>query len=249
VSGVARLLLVDDDTGTLGWMAPALESRGHVVRTFANALAALDALETWAPDLILADIVMAEMDGLTFARLARRYRGVPVMFISIASKQAEAVIAGAVGYVQKPASADEVRTAVDRILGRRAERNVILVVDDEAATRELYQAFLEPRFVVLGAENGLVALAMLAARHVDLAIVDVHMPVMNGVELIQRMRSRPDLVHLPVIVQTSDREALAAPVWRDLRVSQLIDKGDFLDWISRQIDDHVAAHKPAGASS
>src|SRR5262249_11432530 len=146
---------------------------------------------------------------------------------------------------QKPATADEVRKAVDRVLGRRAERNVILVVDDDIEIRELYETFLEPRFVVLGAENGRVALDLLTARHVDLAIVEVHMPVMNGVELIQKRRAHPELVQLPVIVQTSDREALAAPVWRDLHVSQLIEKGDFLEWISGQIDEHVGAQRPA----
>jgi CheY-like chemotaxis protein len=221
-------------------MAPALESRGHVVRAVPSAAAALDALAAFRPDLIIADILMGEMDGLTFARIARRHHDVPIMFISVAAKQAEAVIAGAVGYVQKPATAAEVRAAVERVLGRRAERNTILVVDDDVEICELYQAFLEPRFVVVGAENGAAALEVLSARRVDLAIVDVHMPVMNGVELIRRIRSNHAWSQLPVIVQTSDRGALAQPVWRDLHVAQLIEKGDFLEWISRQIDDHMA---------
>lgn len=236
---MAKLLLVDDDQGTLGWMAPALEARGHVVRGVASPTEALGAMDEWTPDLIISDIMMPEMDGLTFARIARRHRGVPLMFVSIARKQAEAVIAGAVGYVQKPATAAEIRAAVDRVLGRRAERNVILVVDDDADLRELYRTFLEPRFVMVDAEHGAAALDIMAARRVDLAIVDVHMPVMNGVELIRKMRATPELAEVPVIVQTSDRSALTAPVWRDLRVSQLIDKGDFLEWVAGQIDAHM----------
>jgi len=236
---VAKLLMVDDDSAALGWMAPALESRGHEVKSFTRAADALEALEHWTPDLIIADILMAEMDGLTFARVARRHRGVPIMFISVAKKQAEAVITGALGYVQKPATASEVREAVERVLGRRAERNTILVVDDDISVRELYQLILQPRFVVVGAEHGLAALDMLARRPIDLAVVDVHMPVMNGVELIRRIRADAALANLPVIVQTSDYSALGAPVWRDLNVSQVVDKGSFFDWIYRQIDLHV----------
>ncbi len=236
---MARLLVVDDETDTLAWMVPALGAHGHEVRATSGASAALETLEGWTPDLIIADILMPEMDGLTFARVTRRHRGVPVMFISIAKKQAEAVIAGAIGYVQKPATAAEIRAAVDRVLGRRAEKNTILVVDDDDEIRDLYQTVFEPRFTVVTAENGAAALEVLQARHVDLAIVDVHMPVMNGVELIRRIRATPELVQLPVIVQTSDRGALQAPVWRDLHVAQLLDKSDFIDWIMRQIAEHV----------
>jgi CheY-like chemotaxis protein len=236
---------VDDDHATLAWMIPALEARGHEVRGTSSATLALDELARWTPDLILADILMPEMDGLTFARVTRQHRGVPVMFVSIAKKQAEAVMAGAVGYVQKPATAAEVRAAVDRVLGRRADRNTLIIVDDEPEVREIYRQILEPRFDVLSAENGLAALEVLSRHHVDLAIVDVHMPVMNGVALIREMRSTPRLQALPVIVQTSDRSALTAPVWRDLHVSQLIDKTEFLDWLMHQIAEHVGVAGPS----
>ena len=238
---MARLLLVDDDQATLEWMEPALQTRGHDVRGCTSARAALEILLDWRPDMIVADILMPEMDGLTFARLERRSHGVPIMFVSIARMQSEAVIAGAIGYVQKPATAAEVRDAVDRVLGRTAERNRILVVDDDEMTVELYRAVLEPRFTVVSAGHGLEALAIMSVRAVDLAIVDVHMPIMNGIELIQRMRVDPALASVPVIVQSSDRQALDAPVWRDLNVSQRLDKGEFTAWLMRQIHDHLAA--------
>jgi CheY-like chemotaxis protein len=236
---MASLLIVDDDEQTVKWMVPALEARGHVVRAFAHPSAALAALEAWTPELILTDIMMPEVDGLSFARLIRRWYGVPIMFVSIAASQAEAVVSGASGYVQKPATPQEIRAAIDRVLARSAQRSTILVVDDDAATRQLHRAFLEPAFAVLEAEHGEAALRVLAANPVDLAIVDVHMPVMNGVELIRRMRSDPALVRVPVIVQTADRSALATRVWRELQVAQVIHKEDFLDWLSQRIDAHV----------
>jgi CheY-like chemotaxis protein len=65
------------------------------------------------------------------------------------------------------------------------------------------------------------------------------MPVMNGVELIRAMRDDPALEQLPIIVQTSDQPALKAPVWRDLHVSQLVDKYAFLDWFCTQVEEHT----------
>jgi CheY-like chemotaxis protein len=236
---VASLLIVDDDEGTLSWMAEALHGIGHEARTFVTGRDALDALASWRPDLIIADILMPEMDGLTFTRLARRLSGVPVVFISIARERAAAVLAGAVGFIQKPVTAAEVRAAVERVLLQGNRRNTILVVDDDADIRELYRSFLEPRFDVLEAADGQEALNVLSHHLVDLAIVDVRMPVMNGMELIRAMRSDPTLQTLPVIVQTSDQTALKAPVWRDLNVSQLVDKTAFLTWLSEQIEEHL----------
>jgi CheY-like chemotaxis protein len=236
---MARLLLVDDDRDTLEWMGAALRGLGHEVQCCTNAREALDVLDAWPAELIVADILMPEMDGLTFAKLARRSRGTPLMFVSIAGLQAEAVLAGAVAYVQKPAMFSEVREAVERVLGRDARDNTLLVVEDDHDVRELYRAFLAPRFVVLEAGDGREALEVLRTNAVDLVISDVHMPVMNGVELIRAIRANPELARLPIIVQTCDQTALSAPVWRDLNVSQLVPKRQFLRWLKQRIEAHV----------
>ena len=233
---MANLLLIDDDDAALAWMSAALESRGHQVQRCHRAREALDALDRHRPDLIVADVLMPEMDGIAFARLARKHRHVPLMFVSIATRQAEAVLAGAVGYVQKPATAAELRAAVERVLGESSRRNTILVVDDETDVRSLYRDFLEPRFDVLTAANGKEALSVLRANRVVLAVVDVHMPVMNGVELVRAMRQEPALERIPVVVQSTDRVALDAPVWGTLRVARTMDKVGFVDWIEEQMD-------------
>jgi len=206
------------------------------VHGYQTGRAALAHLSEWRPDLIVADILMPEMDGLAFARLVRAHGGPPVLFISIAMKRAEAVLAGAVGYVQKPATADEVRAEVQRVLGREAGRATILVVDDDPSARELYCVYLEPGFDVEEAEDGAVALRILRQRPIDLVITDVHMPVMNGVELIRAIRADPALEQIPIIVETADRTALSSPVWRELKVPSRIDKLEFARWLKRHID-------------
>jgi CheY-like chemotaxis protein len=237
---MAKLFIVEDDEATLAWMTAALAGLGHDVHGAIGGKAALAELDTWRPDLIIADILMPEMDGLAFARLARKHHGVPLMFVSIARRQAEAVLVGAVAYVQKPATATEIRDAVANVLGHPQGRNTVLVVDDDSDVREIYRDCLEPAFDVVEAADGRAALDRLHERNVDLAIVDVHMPIMNGTELIRAIRSDPSLEKLPVIVQTSDLTALRAPVWRDLHVAQTIDKVDFLRWLNTKIVDHVA---------
>jgi CheY-like chemotaxis protein len=236
---MARLLVVDDDEGTLVWMAAALAGAGHEVRTARSGRAALETAEAWTPDLVLADIMMPEMDGFAFGRLVQAHGRVPVMLVSAMQKEAEAVLRGVAGYVRKPVTAPELRAAVDRVLGATAA-GAILVVDDDPGIRECYRLILEPRFTVLEADNGREALAVLAAQEVALLVVDVHMPVMNGVELVRAIRDDPKLRALPVIVQTSDRAAVRAPIWTDLHVDQTVMKSDFLEWLLAHIEDHLA---------
>ncbi|KYF70007.1 hypothetical protein BE11_03935 [Sorangium cellulosum] len=243
---MAKLLLVDDDSGTLAWMAEALEGAPYDVRTVSSGSAALELLRTWRPDLIVTDFLMPEMDGFAFTRLVQSRERVPVMLVSVVNKPAEAILRGVAGYVRKPVTAAELRAAVERVLGA-VEGVAILVVDDDAEIRACYRMILEPRFTVLEAENGRDALALLAREGVALAIVDVHMPIMNGVELIRAMRGDARFCTIPVVVQTSDRAAARAPVWTDLHVAQTILKDEFMDWLMTQIDAHLAPGPPREA--
>ena len=64
-----RVLVVDDDPGIRSFLTGALEDEGYEVRLATNgneALAVVNTLSEWAPDAILLDLYMPEMDGWTF---------------------------------------------------------------------------------------------------------------------------------------------------------------------------------------
>ena len=80
----------------------------------------------------------------------------------------------------------------------------ILCVDDEDFNLDLLEALLRPHgYETLTALNGREALAVLAEKPVDLVLLDINMPVMNGHELCKKIKSDPQLSHIPVIMITS----------------------------------------------
>jgi two-component system chemotaxis sensor kinase CheA len=80
----------------------------------------------------------------------------------------------------------------------------ILVVDDALTTRTMISLVLEQSgYRTLVASNGEEALAVLDAEHVDILVADVEMPVLNGLELVQRVRASSRHSALPVILLTS----------------------------------------------
>lgn len=86
----------------------------------------------------------------------------------------------------------------------------LLVVDDDPILREFALAKLAtPKISVQVAENGEEGLRRLTAGGFDIALVDLDMPVMDGFELIRRVRADNRLKHIPIIVATS-RDDMAA---------------------------------------
>lgn len=80
----------------------------------------------------------------------------------------------------------------------------ILVVDDEPAIRELIVAVLEDEgYNAIGAGSGLRALELMPDERPDLVLMDIMMPEMDGREALRRMRDRPDLAAIPVVMMSA----------------------------------------------
>ncbi|MEG0803686.1 MAG: EAL domain-containing protein, partial [Pygmaiobacter sp.] len=93
----------------------------------------------------------------------------------------------------------------------------ILIVDDNEINRALLRKILSSQYDVLEAENGLVALEVLATiqNEVSALLLDLTMPVLDGYELLRRLRANEDSMLIPIIVLTetesedSELQALA----------------------------------------
>lgn len=86
-------------------------------------------------------------------------------------------------------------------------RPAILVVDDQIPNIELLEAFLIPQgYDMIRAQSGDEALSALKEHAIDLILLDVMMPGMNGFELTRRVREIPSLRQLPIMLVTALRE-------------------------------------------
>jgi two-component system nitrogen regulation response regulator NtrX len=105
-----RILIVDDDPGTLASLSRAFALEGLTALTASSGAEALERLETEPVDAILSDVVMPEMDGLEFlGRLRERAPDVPVILMSGQATVETAVKAtrlGALDFVEKPVGLD-----------------------------------------------------------------------------------------------------------------------------------------------
>ena len=84
----------------------------------------------------------------------------------------------------------------------------VLVVDDSSVMRRMIIRTLQLSGLPLGevheAGNGAEGLEQLDKHWIDLALVDLNMPVMNGEEMIEQLRANPELADIPIVVVSTD---------------------------------------------
>jgi CheY-like chemotaxis protein len=85
----------------------------------------------------------------------------------------------------------------------------LLIVDDEPGVLLVLEHYLAESFDVHTAENGRQAIQWIDDGHVpDLALVDIEMPVMDGYELLRRLRARPDTERMPCLMVSGKNKNL-----------------------------------------
>jgi len=121
MSRAARVLLVDDEVSIQRAVSPLLASRGYDVRVAGTAAEALSAFEAWAPDLIVLDLGLPDLEGGEVCRRIRLTSQAPIIVLSARGAErdkVEALDRGADDYVTKPFGPEEllarVRTALRR---------------------------------------------------------------------------------------------------------------------------------------
>lgn len=117
-----RILVVDDDPHIREVVMFALEKAGMRGVEAADGRQALERASTQAPDLIVLDISMPELDGLEVCRQLRKSSDVPILFLSSRDEEIDRILGLELGgddYVTKPFSPRELIARINAILKRR----------------------------------------------------------------------------------------------------------------------------------
>ena len=121
---MATILAVDDSASIRQTVKIALGSAGHTIVEAVDGTDGLRKAGSAVFDLVITDLNMPEMDGLTMIRELRKapaYAGVPILFLtteSAASVKQQAKAAGATGWITKPFAPDQLGRVVEKVLAK-----------------------------------------------------------------------------------------------------------------------------------
>jgi two-component system KDP operon response regulator KdpE len=120
-----KVLLIDDDPGLLTLLRLGLEREGFMVTTAGNGKEGLRQAYQTHPDVIVLDIMMAEMDGWTTCQRLRQVCDVPIIMLTGKTSEKDVIKGLSIGaddYLAKPCSFDELKARIHTRL-RRSMRN------------------------------------------------------------------------------------------------------------------------------
>lgn len=231
--------------------------------------------------VILTDVHMPKMDGFGLVERIRRmpeFSTATIMMLTSAGQQGDAARCrelGVAAYLLKPVRKSELRDAIARVLGVReptgavqpkiavcsqagknpAVRLRVLLAEDNPVNQLLVQRLLEKRgHSVVVASTGLEALDLLQREYVDVVLMDIQMPEMDGLEATKAIRSRESdgRPRMPVIALTAhamkgDREkclaaGMDAHLSKPIRPAEL---DEVLEKFMARRTESVKTHEPA----
>ena len=125
-----RLLIIDDDERLNAVLSEYLSRYGFVVSAVTRPSSGLRLLKSDPPDLLILDVMLPEMDGLTLCKRIRETSRVPIIMLTARGEVADRIVGlelGADDYLAKPFEPRELVARVQAVLRRGSERETELI--------------------------------------------------------------------------------------------------------------------------
>jgi CheY-like chemotaxis protein/signal transduction histidine kinase/HAMP domain-containing protein len=201
------ILIIEDDPRFAKFLLDLSHEKDFKVILAGNGETGLHFATYYKPSAIILDISLPGMDGWTvMSRLKDDLgtRHIPVHIISVAAKNVDAMKMGAIGFLSKPVTMENLNQVFGKIENVISNpiKHLLVVEDDEAQRKSIIEFLGDNRVEITSAATGQEAWDRLHERRFDCMILDLGLPDMSGVDFIYKMKNHSELHDLPVIVYT-----------------------------------------------
>jgi CheY-like chemotaxis protein len=201
-----HLLIIEDDAvlaEQLVEIAHARQLEAVVVGSGAEGLRVAKAGHTLG---IILDVKLPDTDGWGIMEMLKQdaaTRAIPVHFVSGVDEPQRGLALGAVGYLVKPASHADLANAIRTLVPPKpTSRAVLIVEDDEAQGKAILAVVERAGFRGSHVRTASAALEQLASTEFGCVVLDLGLPDMDGLGLLESMRKRPELGAPRIVVHT-----------------------------------------------
>ncbi|ETR64755.1 MAG: hypothetical protein OMM_15400, partial [Candidatus Magnetoglobus multicellularis str. Araruama] len=151
---------------------------------------------------------LPDMEGWTILdRLKHQIetRHIPVHIISVEEEeQQRGLKMGAIAFLSKPVTAEGLENAFEKMNEyiQKGVKTLLVVEDDQTQQKSIKELIGNGDVKTIAVETGLAALEVLKKNKIDCMVIDLGLPDISGVELIEKINKDLGLNHLPIIVYT-----------------------------------------------
>ncbi len=205
--GIKILLVIEDDPKFAKIVYDYAHTKGFTCLLAKEGKTGLELAKTYQPEAIMLDLNLPDISGWEVLGTLKNdpgLRHIPVHIMSVEGEAWDAYRKGAIGYLTKPVSPENLDNAFQEIeYFISAEIKTLLIVEDDANSRHSLKTLLNGSDVKISeAEQGQQALDMLRAQHFDCMVLDLSLPDMSGFEVLNKINADETVAKCPVIVYT-----------------------------------------------
>jgi CheY-like chemotaxis protein len=228
------ILIVEDNPLAADLMKLQLTSNGYRVAVTSSAEEAIEATHRLAPAALILDVLLPDGDGwglLSRLKDSPETAHMPVVIVSITDQPRRGFALGAAQVLVKPVSQQDLLAAISSLgIGAKAGEAVsnVLVADDDPRAVDLVSMHLrDGGFMPLPAYGGQEAVDLARRHRPSLIVLDLMMPGMSGLDVIETLSRHPDTSEIPVVVLTAKLLTHADRAHLRGRVQAVVEKSEF----------------------
>jgi len=222
------VLVVDDDPEVIYILEKYLRDDGFEIAVARTGDAAIEQARALRPFAITLDIMLPGTDGWEVIQTLKddpATADIPIIVVSMLDNRQLGYSLGAAEYLVKPVSRKVLLERLAQLRANAPVQHVLVVEDDLVEQRVLAMVLGEAGLEVTAFASGTEALEWLADHTPDLITLDLMMPGMDGMEVLDQIKHRPHLRGVPVLIITAKEILPEDRVRLNSRIAAIIRKG------------------------
>ncbi len=201
------ILIIEDDLNFARVIADQAKQKGFKYLAASTGEDGLVLAEKYRPAAIILDLKLPGMDGHMVLKELKgnpEIRHIPVHIMSVKEMSLEPIKSGAVQYITKPVSKNQLDEAFGRIENfiNRKMKSLLIVEDDDNLRKSILKLIGNGDIEGIEASTGQIAIDHIKNKTIDCIVLDIGLPDMSGFEFIEKLESDKTIKIPPIVVYT-----------------------------------------------
>jgi CheY-like chemotaxis protein len=201
------VLIIEDDVTFADVLLDFFREKNYKAIIAHHGNTGLSLARYYKPDVIILDMKLPGMEGDEVLKKLKNdpaLRHIPVQIFSGYDKRKEGIELGAFDFIKKPVSKEDIHSAFNRMedfISKKLKK-LLIVEDNKEQNRAIRELIGNGDVKSFSAYGGSEAYEMLQKEKFDCVIIDLGLPDMSGIELLEKIKTNKTLGKVPIIVYT-----------------------------------------------